>query len=151
MTSRLLILLFYLFITNISSGQDMLLMDKQLKNPPQYANEFNANLFFKNKFPIYTSEIQMIKQNADELARMLDRFNLKTSHQDTLYAGHSKFIFFNQPKGYANEFTVILSTRVDKVELNLTIIQQEHNKRNAQLKLLGLVDYLSSHILTASR
>ena len=93
----------------------------------------------------------MIKQNADELARMLDRFNSKTSHQDTLHAGHSKFIFLNQPKGYANEFTVILSTRVDNVELNLTIIQQEHNKRNAQLKLLGLVDYLSTHILTARR
>ena len=127
----------------------MLLIDKHFKIPPQHVHEFLPNQFFNNKFPVYTSEIQLIKQNADALARMLDRYDLKLLQQDTLYAGHSKFIYFNQQNGYANELTVILSTRVNNVELNLTLLNQEHNKRNAQLKLLGLVDYLSFHLLTA--
>ncbi len=148
---RLLLLFLYLFQTTNAASQNMLLIDKQFKDPPQHVNEFQTTQFFNNKFPIYTNEIQLVKQNADALARMLDRFDLKPLQQDTLLAGHSKFIFFNQQSGYANEMTVILSTSVNNMELNLTLISQEHNKRNAQLKLLGLVDYLSSQILTASR
>lgn len=151
MISRLLLLFLYLFITANTAGQDILLIDKQFKTPPQFANEFQSNQFFNNKFPVYISEIQLIKQNADALARMLDRYDLKLLQQDTLYAGHSKFIYFNQQNGYTNELTIILSTRVNNIELNLTLLNQEHNKRNAQLKLLGLVDYLSTHILTARR
>lgn len=149
MMSRLLLLFSYLFIATVGAGQNILLIDKQFKAPPQHVNTFQSNQFFNNKFPVYTSEIQLIKQNADALARKLDRYDLKPLHQDTLYAGHSKFIYFNQQNGYPTELTVILSTRINDIELNLTIIEQEHNMRNAQLKLLGLVDYLSMHLLTA--
>ena len=151
MLTRILFIIFCLFNTTLIGAQDILLIDKKFKEPARHADEFNANQFFNKQFPVYRSEVEVISQKADALARRLDRSDLLPLQKDTIYAGHSRLIFFNQYNGYANEITVILSTWINDMELNMFLIKQEENMRNAQLKLLGLGNYLSAQTLTARK
>jgi len=119
MLTRILFIIFCLFNTTLIGAQDILLIDKKFKEPARHADEFNANQFFNKQFPVYRSEVEIISQKADALARRLDRSDLLPLQKDTIYAGHSMLIFFNQYNGYANEITVILSTRINDMELNM--------------------------------
>lgn len=136
---KFLLLLFCFGFAN-HTPTPMLLIDKNLKKPAQISESFSLELYFKNTFPIYASDVNVVSDGAEKVAKKIYQ-GIGCYTTDSIMANRSLFIIHTEcDRG--KEVTVRLVTKMDEATIDCVLLNKESNMRKAQEKLLNFSAYL---------
>lgn len=140
------ILLFATLSTLCYPPEPILLIDTRLRKQVILADDYSADQLFQHKFPIHSTDLSLIIEKVEDMARKLDK-GLECGTRDTIFTGHSIFYISTTCEAY-KIVDIWMRTKVEEQTFAFHLVNKESDFRKAQLKLLNFMDYLSKWDVT---
>lgn len=137
-------LLAAIFWTLFNQAPDtFLIVDKNLKKPALYANNFTTELYLQRNFPVYAGETQDLIEVVDNVVKKLDKgFSCNglektgTAHTSILVEKHCNEI---------KSLRIVLITQLEgtNTSFSFVLVPDEAEVQTAQRKLLDFATYIN--------
>lgn len=137
------LIMLFLSLHFLTPTRSILVIDRELKNPASYSDDFTVNHYLKKNFPIYSADLNMVIQTTEQILKKAERpINYYTS--DTTQVNQTTFIVDKDPGD--KTINVRLTTRLagKNMSFDFELIRKETNKRKVQRRLLDFISYLEA-------
>jgi hypothetical protein len=122
----------------------LIVVDRNLKNPPGYTDDFTIDDYFKRNFPIYSADVDAVIKAAQKTAKIIDQ-RKEYNGSDTIKANQTTFILTTKSEE-EKTVTVRLITVLEEKDLSFefVLVRKEDDNRQAQRKLIDFATYLTN-------
>ena len=121
----------------------LMLIDRNLKQPAVYANDFNFDQYVHRTFPLYVQDLPAVIEAAEKAAKRIEQ-GIGCNEYDTVDANHTRFIIYADCQR-SKMISVRLVTKIEeqKIWCDFELIRKQDNNRKAQRQLLDFSTYLA--------
>jgi hypothetical protein len=122
----------------------LIVVDRNLKTPPGYTDDFTIDDYFKRNFPIYSADVDVVIKAAQKTAKIIDQ-RKEYNGSDTIKANQTTFILTTKSEE-EKTVTVRLITVIEEKDLSFefVLVRKEDDNRQAQRKLIDFATYLTN-------
>lgn len=134
-------LLSFLLFSGVPNA--LLVVDKDLKKPPSFTNDFTPQLYLQRTFPVYAAEVNALVKSTDEAVKWMDKEQGCESGA-TLTAGHTAIRIEVRCRAYRT-VTITLLTTIEEASTSYSfpLVKEEADLRKAQRRMLDFATYLT--------
>lgn len=130
-----------------AGAQQLVLIDKQLKNPITVVQQVNGERLNGRLFPVYGTDLDSIMLVTNWFIQQLDDSRLAPSESTIKTVGQSRFIAQASSNGNVQYYTIQLITRTGNEGYVFELINNKDGHKKRVQKLRTFLDYLRNNQL----
>lgn len=139
-------LLFILIFPVFCSAQQIVLLDRNFKEPMRIASAITKDDLLKGWFPIHIKDVDSVIKKVSWFQKYIDTGQQHENESIVMNAGNSNFITQVEKQGHTNNYYVVLNTTTSDFGATMLLVKKRDGKKRALQKLNIFIDYVRNNM-----